>query len=198
MAVIDRYQILHGKTRREFPRFNVKLRKESWLHPIFWVLGSLLRKDFSTFTTTIFSTMYAADDWYTRSSDRRYQTMRHELIHVRQFHKFPLGRWAWPLNHLLMGLCYLFVLPVLLTMRAKFEREGYTQTMLVEHELHGTFSEEKMHDWARWMADTFGGPTYAWMWTKKKGYEWAMDTMRKINTGKIKNDRDRVDELRAA
>ena len=194
----NRYLELHQRTREKFPRFVVRLRRRSWLHPIFFVLAKITRQDYSSFTTTIFSTLYAADDWPERSSDRKYGTLRHELKHIRQFHSWPLGRRLWPINHILMSLAYVFLLPVRWTLRAKFEREGYTQTMLVDFELNGPFSDQKMESWARWLADTFGGSAYAWMWTRKKAYAWAMETMRKINAGEIRNDQDRVDEPRAA
>ncbi len=198
MADIDRYQILASRTKAEFPRFHVKLRKKSWLHPLFWVLSKVLRMDYSTFTTTIFSGMYTRDSWESRPSELKYRTLRHEKTHIKQFHCWPLGRWAWPLNHLIMGFCYIFIFPFFLTFRAKFEREGYTQSMLVKFELYGPFSAREMESEARWLAKTFGTSTYGWMWTKKKAYAWAMDTMRKINASEITNDADRVDELRAA
>jgi hypothetical protein len=198
MANIDRYQILANRTRKEFPRFNTKKRDSSWLKPIFWVLKKITRQDYKTFTTTVFSTMYVGPAWDDKSQDEKYKTLRHEKKHIRQFHCFPLGRWAWPVNHLLMAMCYLLFLPFILTMRAKFEREGYTESLLVHFELNGPFSDREMEGWARWLADTFGGSAYAWMWRRKKAYAWAMKTMHAINAGEIKNDRDRVDELRAA
>jgi hypothetical protein len=198
MAELDRYQILSTQTKKEFPRFRVKERDKSWLRPVFWLLQKITKQDYDGFTTTIASTMYVGPRWESKTSDEKYKTLRHEKKHIRQAHCWPLGRWAWPVNHLLMGLCYLLVLPVLLTLRSRFEREGYTQTMLVEYELNGPFSDSKMESWARWMAETFGGSAYAWMWTRKKAYVWAMETMRAINAGEIKNDQDRVDGLRAA
>ena len=153
----NRYMILLARTKKEFPRFHVELRRDSWLHPIFWLLSKITRMDYSTFTTTIASGMYTRDDWEDRTPDQKYMTLRHEKVHIKQFHCFPLGRWAWPLNHLIQGLCYLLLLPIILTFRAKFEREGYTQSLLVEYELHGPMSEAKKERRAQWMAKTFGG-----------------------------------------
>lgn len=195
---LNRFHLLQDKVKREFPRFKVVERNKSWLRVVFAVLRFVTRQDYKGFTTTIGSTMYVGETWAKKSSNSKYKTLRHEMIHVRQFHCWPLGRWAWPINHLLMSLCYLLVLPVFWTMRAKFEREGYTQSLLTEFELYGPFSDVQMEREARWLADTFGGSSYAWMWRKKKAYEWAMETMRKINDGEITNDRDRVDLPRAA
>lgn len=191
---MDRYQTLLARIQKEFPRFCVKVRSKTWLHFIFRFLSFVGRRDLSGFTTTIGSTMYVSDDWEKRSPDDRYSTLRHELVHVRQFYQWPLGRWIWPLNHFLMGLCYLLVLPVFLTMRAKFERAGYTQTMLVQRELQNTpLSDEQMESNARWMVATFtGSGGYFWMWTKRATYNWAMETQRLINKGTIINNQDRV------
>jgi hypothetical protein len=168
------------------------------LAPIFWLLSKITRRDYSGFNTTIFSTMYVGPDWATDSSTSRYKSLRHEMKHIDQFHRWPLGRWAWPVNHLLTSIAYLLILPVLWTLRARFEREGYTQTLLVEYELNGPFSDARMEDNARWMADTFGGAAYLFMWRKSAAYAWAMDTQRKINAGEISNPEDRVEAPRAA
>jgi hypothetical protein len=198
MPSIDRFAILSQKTKDQFPRFSVVSRDKSWLRPIFWLLSKLTSRDYSGFTTTIFSTMYVGSDWGSSSSNSKYRTLRHEREHIKQFHRWPLGRWAWPVNHVLMGLAYLLVLPVIWTLRAKFEREGYTQTLLVEFELGGPISDSRMEENARWLAETFGGPTYLFMWRKKAAYAWAMETQRAINAGEISNPQDRVEAPRAA
>jgi hypothetical protein len=192
MPEANRYEILVKRVRALYPRFNVKKRDSSWLLPIFWLLSKVTGQSYDNFTTTIFSTMYVGPNWEKKSVDRKYRTLRHELKHIKQFHCFPLGRWAWPLNHLLMALCYLLILPFVLTMRSRLEREGYTQTLLVEFELDGPFTDERMEYNARWLSGTFGGSAYAWMWRKTAAYAWAMETMRKINAGEIRNAADRV------
>lgn len=192
MTPQDPFPVLLGRVKREFPGFRIKDRKKSFLQPVFWLLEKITRRNYDTFTTTIGSTMYVGPLWYKRSSRSKYRNLRHELMHVRQFYCWPLGRWAAPLNHVLMALCYLLVLPIVLTMRARFEREGYKQTLLVEYELYGQISEERMEGNARWLADTFGGPAYLFMWTKKAAYDWAMRTQRQINQGLISNPEDRV------
>lgn len=198
MPQIDRFAVLSVQTKTKYPRFSVKERAKSWLAPIFWILQKVTRMDYSSFTTTIFSTMYVGSDWGSSSSNSKYKTLRHEMKHIRQFHCWPLGRWAWPVNHVLMGLAYLLLLPVLLTFRAMFEREGYTQTLLVEYELNGPFTDTRMEENARWLANTFGGSAYLFMWRRKAAYAWAMETQRGINAGEIRNPVDRVEAPRAA
>jgi len=189
---MNRYELLLKKTRDEYPRFTLKERDKSWLRLPFRILKKVTGNSYRTFTTTIFSTMYVGETWDEKTPDQKYKTLRHERKHIDQFHCWPLGRWAWPLNHLLMALCYMLVLPVILTFRAKFEREGYTETLLVLHELNGDFADQEMERLATWLAKTFGTSTYLWMWRKKAAYAWAMDTMRKINAGEIRNP-DRID-----
>jgi hypothetical protein len=162
------------------------------LRPIFWLLAKVTGTDYSTFHTTIFSTMYTGPRWEKMSDTQRYRLLRHEKKHIEQAHCFPLGRRLWPVNHLLWAFCYLLVLPFFLTFRAKFEREGYTQSLLVDFEENGLISERDMEENARWKAKTFGGSAYAWMWRGSAAYAWAMDTQRKINAGEITNRLDRV------
>lgn len=179
---IDRYAILLRRTQAQFPRFKVKKKKDAFLHIL----------PFKGFTTTIGSTMYVADNFDQWSSNARYATLRHEKIHVEQFNCWPLGQWAWPLNYLLFSLVYLFCFPVLWTMRAKFEREGYTQTMLVNYELHGVSTESQKEAIAESLVDYFGGVFYFFMWRRKAAFAWAMEMQRRIERGLITNPRDRV------
>jgi hypothetical protein len=195
---LDRYELLRLKTRSEFPRFKVMKRRASWMKPIFWLLRRATGHPYTGFTTTVFSTMYVDDTWDTETSDVRYSILRHEKKHIEQFHRWPLGRWAWPVNHLITALCYVLVLPLLWTLRAAFEREGYTQTLLVQYELEGEFSELQMENNAVWISDIFGGSAYFFMWRRKAAYAWAMDIQRRINAGEVTNDKDRIDEIRAA
>lgn len=188
----DKFAALLTRVKVEFPRFSVKERDKSWLRWIFWPLQKVLRQDFSEFTTTIGSTMYVGPNWAGKSPTAKYMTLRHEIIHTRQFHRWPLGPSLWVLNHVLMAFCYLFVLPLLWSFRAKFEREGYAQTLLVEHELYGGFSEARMEQNATWIAATFGGSAYFFMWRKKAAHAWAIETQRKIMVGEITNPKDRV------
>ena len=192
MPKVSRYEILAERTREEYPRFNQRPRDKSWLKLVFWILAKITGTDYSTFHTTIFSTMYTGPRWEKMGDNARYRLLRHEKKHIGQAHQFPLGRWAWPVNHLIWAICYLLCLPFSFTMRSKFEREGYTQSLLVDFELNGPFSDREMEKNARWLAGTFGGSAYAWMWTGNKAYAWAMDTQRKINAGEITNKHDRV------
>lgn len=181
MADIGDYKQLAVEVREEYPRFSVKPRGKSWLAPLFWVLSKVTGTDYDGFHTTVFSTMYTGPRWDRMSSRERWKLLMHEKQHIRQFHCFPFGRWAWPVNHLLQAICYILILPAFLTFRAKFEREGYMATIRAEYELHGPFDHKKMESWARWLADTFGGSAYFWMWTRSRAYAWAMKSIQQVN-----------------
>lgn len=181
------YDLLVTRAAAEYPRLSIAVRSESWLAPFFWVLEKVTRRNYDSFVTTVFSTIYVGDDWDEESLKAKARVLRHELVHVRQFHCWPLGRKLWPVNHVLMALAYLFLLPVLWTMRAKFEREAYTETLLDIAERDGPQTEASMDRTARWLSDIFGGPSYLFMWRRKSAYEWAMDTQRRIDS-KMKVD----------
>jgi hypothetical protein len=181
MSDIGNYTQLEAEVRKEFPRFSQRPRDKSWLAPIFWLLSKVTGTDYDGFHTTVFSTMYTGPRWERMSSKQRWKLLMHEKEHIAQFHCFPLGRWAWPVNHLLMALCYILILPFFFTFRAKFERAGYMASIRAEYDLYGPFDSKKMEDWARWLAGTFGGSAYAWMWTRSRAYAWAMKSMQQVN-----------------
>lgn len=186
---IDRFEVLSQLTKREFPRFSIRDRSSTWLRLF---MGN------ST-ATTIGSTVYTDPSiWADLTSDQRYKVLRHEKVHIRQFNRWPFGRWAWPLNHVLVALCYLFVLPMVWTLRARFEREAYVQSLMVDFELDGRISDARMEENAEWLATILSDDTFVYAWRKKAAYAWAMETQRKINAGEIANPTDRVEEPRAA
>ena len=182
---MTRYTILLSRTKRTFPRMRVVKRKDSkFIRALFWPL-KLFGVKGSEYATTIGSTIYVPDDFDERSATSQYRMLRHEKVHVRQFHMWPIPvRWLWPINHVLMGFCYLFVLPTLLTMRSYFEKQAYTQTLVSMWE----DGDLPQHGWpgvATWLAEVFGGSQYLWMSTRGKGHLWALTTLKNIAFGRI-------------
>jgi len=146
----NRFDLLWERTQREIPGAEIVLRKNSLLlKVVFGALHWLLRivtlgrvkSDYSGFATTVCRTIYMPDDFPWWSDYQRYSRLRHELVHLRQFRTWPMPflgcRGLWLINAAIMGLCYLLVLPVLLTFRAKFEKEGYRESILVRWECGG-------------------------------------------------------------
>lgn len=183
---MPRFEAKFALVKEEFPGFRILERDKSFLGPVFWALSKLSGTSYDSYCTTIGQTMYVGKMWASTSDDAKYRSISHEVVHTRQFHRWPLGPSFWVLNHILFTICYLLILPCFLTFRARFEREAYTETLRVDAELNGgVISAEKMERNARWLAEVFGGPAYFYMSTKKKTYAWAMETQRQINSGEL-------------
>jgi hypothetical protein len=188
---VNRAEALIERVKREVPSFNVIKRSDSrFLRTVFWPLQKVTGRTYGQYATTIFSTVYVPDDWDSWSPDRQYSLLRHEIMHIRQFWNWPFGPKTWWLNHFIVAFLYLLCLPVIWTMRAKFEREGYTQSMLVHHEL-GWLTDVESE--VKWIADTFSNSSYLWMWRRGPAEAWARQTIAAIQSGQIVNDADRID-----
>ena len=188
----DAYTGFYTGLTQELRGLRVIERSQSrFLRGLFRVLAFVTRKNYSQYATTLGATIYVPDGFFSWSPDLRYALLRHEVVHVRQFQRWPLpwlGRTPlWGLNAFLMGFCYLFCFPVLLTCRAMFERQAYIETFLVLHEL-GKLQDAGLRDLqVSWMEDTFGGPAYLFMWTRARARAWAEKLMQDILAGKVPN-----------
>ena len=175
------YNILE-KIQEEIPGFSVKFRKDSKLiYFIFKVLSKITKRSYDSFITTIGRTVYVPEDFWTWEEASQYTILSHEFMYLKQFRNWPfkiLGKnRIWVINACIMSFCYLFVSPVFFTFRAKFEREGYKQTLLCLWKRGNLQTEEAQNDTALWIADLFGSSTYFYMWTRKKAYTWARECM---------------------
>lgn len=189
------YEALLAKVQQEIPGARVIRKSDSrFMRFLAWIVINIFRnKNFLTsFTTTISRTVYVPDNFFDRTDSERYMTLRHELMHLRQFRNWPfkfLGRpYLWVVNLLIMSFCYLLVFPIWVTLRSKFEKEGYEQTLLSRHEL-GYINDEFQ---VTWMINTFAGPSYLYMDTRPSIEKWVRKTIEDINAGKIVNEKDRI------
>lgn len=115
-----------------------------------------MRNYLDSFQTTIGRTVYVTPDWDDLSSDRRYVTMRHEAVHLRQFRKLTLPVMAvlYVLLPLPMGLAYF---------RAYFEKEAYAETIRAAADVWGRdYASSAEH--RKYVIDQFMGASYGWMW----------------------------------
>jgi hypothetical protein len=202
---MNKYTKLWALTRAEIPGVRIVLREDSrFMRLVFFLLTWLVRiftfgkgrAEWDGFTTTIWRTLYVPNDFDEWTSYQKYSLLRHELRHLRQFRYWPIRRLGvrgwWRINAVLMSISYLLLpLPVFFTLRAKFERQGYTETALVRYETYG-FSKDYKQSFIKWMGDTFGGSSYFFMWRRKAAERWAEKTLGKIERGEIKNLRDAV------
>lgn len=115
-----------------------------------------MRNYLDSFQTTIGKTVYVTPDWDDLSADRRYVTMRHEAVHLRQFRKLTLPVMAllYVLLPLPMGLAYF---------RARFEKEAYAETIRAAGEVWGS-DYVRSDEHRKYVIDQFMGASYGWMW----------------------------------
>lgn len=110
----------------------------------------------SHYVTTLGHTIYVPDDFDAWPPDRAWQTLRHELVHVRQFE-----RYGWVLMILFYGI---LPLPAgLAFFRARLEWEAYTETLRAIAESEGLEAARDPALHAQ-IIERFTGPDYGWMW----------------------------------
>lgn len=158
---MDRYAALVEALREEIPGFRIVRKDLSPFHRAIDVglrvvtLGRM-RNYLDSFQTTIGKTVYVTADWDDLPADRRYVTMRHEAIHLRQFRKLTLPVMAvlYVLLPMPMGLAYF---------RARLEKEAYAETIRAAAEVWGrAYASSPEH--RKYVIDQFMGPSYGWMW----------------------------------
>src|SRR5688500_14697448 len=121
--------------RAEFPRLRIIKKPESrfqrMIDRLLKIVSVGLIKDYlDGYHTTVGQRIYVTGDWEQISRNRRYLTLRHELVHVRQFRRFTLP---------LMALLYVLLpLPAgLAWFRAHFEKQAYAEEIRATAELYG-------------------------------------------------------------
>jgi hypothetical protein len=165
---VSRYEAYVEALRGEFPRFRIVRKDQSRFHrAIHYALVGLtlgrMRNYLDSFQTTIGSTVYVTPDWDDLDPDRRYCTLRHEAIHLRQFRTFTLPGMAvlYVLLPLPMGLAWF---------RAYFEKEAYAESIRAAAEVYGP-SYPRSREFRAHIIEQFTGPSYGWMWPFRAGLE---------------------------
>ncbi len=141
------------------------------------VTGGRQDRFMSEYVTTIGRTIYVPSGWERLSAADRYCTLRHELVHVRQF-----ARWTLPG----MALLYLlFPLPFgFAAARAAFELAAYRESLRAMHQV-GALTPAREEAVVAWVVQRFTGPDYGWMWLAGGSVRRALErTLRAL-------DRDR-------
>ncbi len=165
---MNRYDSLVEALRAEFPRFRIVRKDRSPLHrAIHYALIGLtfgrMRSYLDSFQTTIGRTVYVTPDWDDWEPDRRYITLRHEAIHLRQFRTYTLPGMTllYVLLPLPMGVAWF---------RAYFEKEAYAESIRAAAEVYGP-DYPRRTEYRRYVIDQFMGPSYGWMWPFRAGLE---------------------------
>ena len=161
MTLESRYQALLDDIRKEFPGFRVVKKMDSRFQRMIGTALAVITFGgqnvyLTHYQTTIGQTVYVTPDWDDLPAAQRYITMRHELAHMRQFRRYTLPG---------MALLYLLVpLPLgLAWFRARFEWEGYAESIRATAEIYGRHAVEDPAFRAN-LIEQFTGPSYGWMW----------------------------------
>ena len=165
---MDRYAALVDALRTEIPGFRIVRKDRSPLHraihrALIVVTFGQMRSYLDSYQTTIGKTVYVTADWDDWSPDRRYVTLRHEAVHLRQFRRLtlPVMAFLYLLVPLPMGLAYF---------RARFEMEAYAETIRAAAEVWGR-SYPTATEYRKYVIDQFLGPSYGWMWPFRSSLE---------------------------
>jgi len=165
---MDRYERLVADLREELPRFRIVRKDRSRLHRLIdrvlvVVTFGQMRTYLDGYQTTIGNTVYVTSDWDDWDPDRRYVTLRHEAVHLRQFRKYTLPVMAvlYVLLPLPLGLAYF---------RARFEQEAYAESIRAAAEVWGA-AKPRGAAYREHVIAQFTGPSYGWMWPFRKSLE---------------------------
>jgi hypothetical protein len=171
---VDRYARLVEALQAEIPGFRIVRKDQSRFHrAIHYALIALtlgrMRSYLDSYQTTIGKTVYVTADWDSLPADRRYVTLRHEAIHLRQFRKLTLP---------VMAIVYVLLpLPTVLAYgRARLEQEAYAETIRAAAEVWGPHVPRSA-DYRKYVIDQFMGPSYGWMWPFRKSLDRWYDTI---------------------
>lgn len=164
----DRYAALVEALRAEFPRLRIVRKDTSALHrAIDRVLRVITLGQMTTyldhFQTTIGSTIYVTPDWDAWEPDRRYVTLRHEAIHLRQFRRWTLPGMAiaYVLLPLPLGLAWC---------RAQLEKAAYAESVRAAAEVWGP-AHVRAPAYRTYVIEQFTTAAYGWMWPFRRGLE---------------------------
>jgi hypothetical protein len=165
---VDRYTALVEALQAEIPGFRIVRKDRSRFHRaihygLIAITFGRMRSYLDSFQTTIGKTVYVTADWDELPADRRYVTLRHEAIHLRQFRRLslPLMALIYVLLPLPMGLAY---------GRARLEQEAYAESIRAAAEVWGP-DYPRSDEYREYVIDQFMGPSYGWMWPFRSSLE---------------------------
>jgi hypothetical protein len=168
MDMEQRYRALLDDIRAELPGFRVVKKDESLFQRAIGAALAVLtlgaqRRYMTSYQTTIGKTVYVTSDWDRLPPEQRYITMRHERVHLRQFQRFTLPG---------MAILYLLVpFPVgVAWFRARFEKEGYEETVRAAAEIHG-LPYVKRAAFRDYVIAQFVSGAYGWMWPFRRALD---------------------------
>lgn len=155
-----------------FPRFRLVAKERSRLMRALWAVTGMRwwnPRFLDAFTTTL---GYAV---FMPASVRAdpiggVRVLRHERVHLEQFRRHPV--W-FPVS-------YLLVLPAGVTMRARWEREAYIESMRAELDDTGAISDATLD----WIERRFTGPDYLFMDVRRRRVRRKLEEARAALLGR--------------
>lgn len=168
MSERDRLDSLLDEMRAEFPRLRIIRKPDSrfqrGINRLLKIVSVGQIKDYlDGYHTTVGQRIYVTGDWEQISRNRRYLTLRHELVHVRQFRRYTLP---------LMAVLYVLLpLPAgLAWFRAHFEKQAYAEEIRAAAELYGV-DHVRAAEFRANIIEQFTGPAYGYMWPFRRAME---------------------------
>ena len=165
----------------EFPDFELLYKKDSTFMKVLDFLLKLITlwrmKTFMTrFVTTIGEKVYLPEAWDQRSETSKIITLRHERVHMRQKAKYTSFGFSF--------LYLFFPFPVVFAYyRAKFEKEGYEESMRGIAEYNGVHILRKDRVKQN-IVEHFTTAQYFWMWPFRSSIErWYDSVVEKLEAG---------------
>lgn len=145
--------------REEFPELIIHDKKPWWLDTVF-ALPVIRNLEWETATQTIGMHIYLSTRWKEFSSAAKLSTLRHERKHLLWFDLY---------GTVLASFLYLFIFfPIgLAWYRARFERDGYAESLKARVEYYGP-SAKLMEQGLETYLENFCGPRYLYMWPFEK------------------------------
>ena len=145
------YETTVAAAQKEFPKFSVKSYTDNWFFGTLWKMGWRMG------ATTMYNTIFM--DPALIGNDRAATMLEHELVHVRDQHKW----------NVLFFISY-WLLPIGPSFKALWEWRAYKVDLIscARDIEEGTYRDYIQGYYADWVTSQFTGTTYMWMWPFKK------------------------------
>jgi len=190
------YDAVVGKVSSKVPGFEIRYKDESWSSKLIAALCWIFNRRYMTdFTTTRYPRVYFPSQKYVQQNPRRAaKILSHEFVHL--WDRKQKGRW-FSLSYALPQIAGVVLLLTLLVVgfflpvskwwialaigvpmlyclaptpaywRMRAEMRGYAASMAVNYWRYGFVNSFTLD----WIAKTFTGPNYYFMWPFRKGVD---------------------------
>lgn len=142
---------LETDLRQEFPGLRFRTKPT-------WLPGH-------TRTTTVGQTIWLPSNWEQYSSRRRYRTLKHEAVHIRQFRRIGCGNATLGIVPYLIAYLLLPIPLGAAAFRYLWEREAYVATLCAYRDLDG---QERALFQVEAITNILCGRPYYWPWLWRK------------------------------